>query len=115
MQYTCVAIIAARPGHLDEVLRKSELELLPLYREVPGFVAYTVAKTGDSAAIAFSLWQTRQQAEQSIRTSETWMQEGTSGLIDSIKNHVGELPFLAFSRDLSVYASPAATPAGRLV
>jgi quinol monooxygenase YgiN len=106
MQYTHVATLTTKSGQLRDLLRKIEAELLPAYRGEPGFVAYTIAKTGESSAVAFGIWQTRQQAEQSIKTSDQWMKDGIGKLLDTLHNRVGELPFLAFSSDLGVYSSP---------
>jgi len=107
MRYTHVATITAKPGQMPELLRKAEADLLPLYRDLPGFVAYTVAKTGEATVASFGIWQTRQQAEQAVKATDKWMKDGIGKLIDSLHNTVGEMPFLAFTSDLGVYSSPA--------
>ena len=115
MQFTHVTTITTKPGQMRDLLRKTEAELLPLYRELPGFVAYTVAKTGDATAVCFGIWQTREQAEQAIKTSDQWMKAGSGTLIDSLHNSVGTLPFLAVTGELAAYASPALVAGGRIV
>lgn len=108
MQFTHVTTLTTKPGQMRDFLRKVEIELLPLYRELPGFVAYTIAKTGESTAVGFGIWQTRQQAEQAIKTSDLWMKQSSGILIDSLHNSIGDLPFLAVTRDLlAVYSSSA--------
>jgi antibiotic biosynthesis monooxygenase len=107
MRYTHVATITVKPGQLPELLRKAETELLTLYRDMPGFVAYTVAKTGEAAAVSFGIWHTKQQAEQAVKATDKWMKDGVGKLIDSLHNTVGELPFLAVTGDLGAYSSPA--------
>jgi hypothetical protein len=115
MQYTHVTTITTNPGKMPEFLRRAETEILPLYRSVPGFVAYTVTKTGESTAVTFGVWQTRQQAEESVKTSNRWMNKGGAGvLVDALHNSVGELPFLAFSSDLGVYSSPTLANGARV-
>jgi hypothetical protein len=110
MQFTYVEIVKVRPGHMDETLRKAEAELLPLYRQSPGFVAYTIAKTDEVSATALSIWQTREQAEHARKIREDWVQEETAASIESFQNAIGSLPFLAVTRDLVGYTSlvPAA-------
>ncbi len=108
MQYTHVAAITTKPGQLRDFLRKVEEELLPTYRALPGFVAYSVSKTGESTGIAFGVWETRAQAEESIKTSDRWMKDGAGTLIDSVHNNAGDLKFLALTDNLRAYASPAA-------
>jgi heme-degrading monooxygenase HmoA len=117
MQYTQVTTITTKPGQMAEFLRRAETEILPLHRGLPGFVAFTVTKTGESTAVTFSIWQTLQQAQESVKTSNQWMdkvktsngwmnQRRSGLLVDGLHNYVGELPFLAFSSDLGVYSSP---------
>ena len=114
MHFAHVTTITTKPGQMRDLLRDTETQLLPLYRDVPGFVAYTVAKTGDTSAIAFSLWQTLTQAEQSVKSSDEWMKAAIDKLIISFHPHMGELPFLAFTGDLAVYSSPAPVVGGRI-
>jgi hypothetical protein len=100
MQFAHVATITTKPGQLRDLLRKTEAELLPLYRELPGFVAFTVAKTAEVKALAFGIWQTREQAEQAIKTSDKWMKDAIGQLVDETHNRIGDLPFLAVTHDL---------------
>lgn len=114
MQSAHVTIITTKPGQMSDFLRKAETQLLPLYRDVPGFVAYTVAKTGEATAICFGIWHTRQQVEQAIKTSDQWMKQGNDVLIDSLHHSVGDLPFLAVTDELAAYSSPALVAGGRV-
>lgn len=107
MQFAHVATITTKPGQLRDLLRKAEKELMPLYRGLPGFAAFTVIRTGDATAVFFGFWQSRREAEQSVKTSDQWMRGGAGKLIDSLYNRVGELPFLACSGTLAAYSSPA--------
>jgi heme-degrading monooxygenase HmoA len=117
MQYTQVTTITTKPGQMTEFMRRAEVEILPLHRAMPGFVAFTVTKTGESTAVTFGIWQTHQQAQEAVNTSNRWMDQvktrirwmtsgGADDLVDGLHNYVGELPFLAFSSDLGVYSSP---------
>ena len=113
MHFTCITNMSVKPGHMveahmAEALRKVEVELLPLCRDLPGFVAFTVAQTGIASATTFSLWQTREQAEKCRRANENWMTSGAHREIASIHSHVGGARFITFTDDLKVYASPAA-------
>ena len=112
MQIAHVATITSKPEQLSAFLLKAETELLPLYRDLPGFVAYTVAKTGEAAAVCFGIWQTREQAEQAIKTSEKWIKGEIGQLVDGSRNRVGDLPFLAVTRELGAYASIVAPVGG---
>lgn len=107
MPWAHVTTITTKPGQLRDLLRQAETELLPLYRGLPGFAAFTVVRTGDATAVFFGIWQSRQEAEQSVTTSDQWMREGAGKLIDSLYNRVGQMPFLALSGPLAGYSSPA--------
>src|SRR5579864_547995 len=100
MQFAYVTTLTTQPGQMRDFLSKAETELLPLYRELPGFVAYTIAKTDEATAICFSIWQTRQQASQAVKTGDYWMKQNSGILIDSQHNSIGDLPFLAATDDL---------------
>ena len=125
MQYTQVTTVTTKPGQMAEFLRRAETEILPLHRDLPGFVAFTVTKTGDATAVSFGIWQTRQQAQEAVNTSNRWMNKvktsnrwmnsgGAGLLVDGLHNYVGELPFLAFSSDLGVYSSPTLANGARV-
>lgn len=114
MRFAHVTTITSKPGQLRDFLLKAEAELLPLYRDLPGFVGYTIAKTGEANAVCFGIWQTRQQAEQAIKSSDQWMKQSSGILIDSLHNSVGDMPFIAFTGDLAVYSSPAPVAGGRV-
>jgi hypothetical protein len=100
MQFTHISNITTKLGQMPDFLRKTETELLPLYRELPGFVALTVTKTAEVKALAFGIWQTREQAEQAIKTSDKWMKDAIGQLVDDSHNRIGDLAFLAVTRDL---------------
>jgi quinol monooxygenase YgiN len=107
MLYSRIATLNVHPGKVNEYLTLCEKDFLPRYRDLPGFVGYTVAKTGDSAVTAFSLWETHAQAEQSAAKSEQWMRDEVSKLITSVNQQVGELPFFAFTGELKAFTSVA--------
>jgi hypothetical protein len=115
MQFAHVTTITTKPGQMRDLLRNAETELLPLYRDLPGFAAYTVAKTGEATAVCYGIWHTRQQAEQAIKTSDQWMKQGSGNLIDSLHNSIGDLPFLAVIGELAAYSSHALEVGGRAV
>ena len=109
-QYTRIAIVSVKPGTADEAIRRAETGLLPLFRTQPGFVAYSVAKTGEKSLISFSIWQQRDQAEKAIQLGETWVKDHARDLVESMENHVGELGFFISSADLLSYSTTGPTP-----
>ena len=92
MQFTYVEIVKVKPGRMDETLRTVEAELLPLYRQSPGFVGFTIAKTDEVSATALSIWQTQEQAEHARKIREDWVHEetaaATAASIESVQNAI---------------------------
>jgi hypothetical protein len=107
MLYTRIATLNVQPGKVNEYLAICEKDLLPRYRDLPGFVGYTVAKTSDATAIAFSLWETRTLAEQAVTKSEQWMKDELGKVVISAHQQQAELPFFAFTGELKPYTSVA--------
>jgi quinol monooxygenase YgiN len=112
MQYTNVETITTKPGQLREFEHKVEEELLPKYRALPGFIAFTIAKTGESNAVCVGVWETKQQVEQSITTSDQWLKSGMGKAIETSHNNVGELQFLALVDGINSFATPAVAGIG---
>ena len=108
MYFTCVANVTTRNGQMPEFLRKAEVELLPLYHELPGFVSFR-SKIDDTASIAWSLWQTLDQAKGSIAASEHVISVGFGSLIDTIQSYVGEMPFSVFTGERAIGTSVQAS------
>ncbi len=113
MQYTTVETITAKSGQMRDLVRKIETDLLPIARKETGFVAYTVAKAGESTVVPIAIWQTRDQAEQSMNRFDKWIKGDASQLVASAQGHVGELPFFTLTSDLKTYSSQAPVSGAR--
>jgi hypothetical protein len=105
MYYTCVANVTTKNGQMPEFLRKAEVELLPLYHELPGFVGFSVARIDEVSALSWSIWQTYDQAKRSITASEHLISVGFGSLLDDIQSLVGELPFSVFTGERAIGTS----------
>ena len=115
MYHTCVETITTKNGQMPEFLRKAELELLPLYRDLPGLVGFSMTKIGDTSAIAFSLWQTRDQAKHALVVSEKLNSGVFAALIERSENQVGVAPFFIVNSDIAttVPGTVSATASGK--
>jgi hypothetical protein len=72
-----VATMSTKPSQLRDLLRKTATELLPLYRGLPGFVAFPAAKTGNATAVCFGIWHTREEAEQALTLRMRYIPTGS--------------------------------------
>jgi hypothetical protein len=113
MQYTHLATITTKSGQMRDFLRKIETDLLPRVHEEPGFVACTAARAGESSAVCCGIWQTRDQAERSMKSLDKWIREDDGQMVASVQSHVGELPFLALASDPKSYVSQAPVAGAR--
>ena len=93
MHHVRVGVYQFKPGTTDTVLRKAEVELLPMHRQRPGFIGYEVVRTGGDTAVSISTWESQAQAEDAATRSVDWVKANIHDSIDSVQNHVGELAF----------------------
>jgi hypothetical protein len=112
VQYVCIENVALKFGTANEMLRRAESGVLPLYRSQPGFASFAVAKIGEASVIGFSVWHSQEQAEKAAQTWRGWVQEYAAQLVESTQHHIGELGFCAAAGDLSTdtRAAPATVP-----
>ncbi len=104
-QFLCVENLTVQSTRVDELLRRTESELTLRYRHLPGYIASSVAKLSATAVISLSFWQTQVEAEQAIKTRNTWMNEAAGTPITSADQQIGVAPFFALTDDLTLRIS----------
>ena len=82
-----------KPGTIDEVARKADAGLGPMYRGHVGFHSYEVIKTGPDSAISISTWDTEAHAEQAVKVGAAWVKEHIAKDVVSADTHVGAVVF----------------------
>ena len=95
MQYIRVAVYKAKQGTVNEMARKAEAGMLPIFRNQPGFVAYGLVKTGSDEAVSLSVWGTREEAEKAVQVAAAWVKDNIADITESVQNHVGDLAFFS--------------------
>jgi quinol monooxygenase YgiN len=86
-----VALYQFKPGTLAGAIAKAQAGFLPILRQQPGFVRYTVGDLGDDRAVTISGWQTKAEADAAVATAADWVRQNLAGDATSVQNHVGEL------------------------
>jgi steroid delta-isomerase-like uncharacterized protein len=86
-----VAVYRFRAGAADEVIRRAETGMLPIFRGRPGFISYEVVKTGEDSGISISTWETERQAQDAVQVAAAWVQDNIADLVVSVQNHVGTI------------------------
>jgi hypothetical protein len=77
-------------GDAQELARKAEEEMLPIFQSQPGFKAYAIIAT-DEKIISFSAWDTPEGAEAANSLAASWVQENIGDQVEFKKAHVGEI------------------------
>jgi Antibiotic biosynthesis monooxygenase len=95
MQHARIGVYQVKPGTADEIARRAQAEMLPIFRSQPGFVAYGGVTTGVDTVISLSIWQTQEQAEAAVRGAASWIKDNIAEMIVSVQNHVGDLAFFS--------------------
>jgi heme-degrading monooxygenase HmoA len=88
-----VAIYQIKPGTADEILRRAQSGVLPIFRQQPGFVAYEGVVTADDEIVSISTWESAEQAQTAVHTAAGWVRENLEDMVFSVDNYVGELGF----------------------
>ena len=64
----------------EELDRQIREILVPLLKDVPGFVTYYWLNTGEGSGASLSVFESRDGAEESVRIAAKFLQENLSGL-----------------------------------
>src|SRR5919107_1407415 len=91
MAHVRVAVYTFKPGTIDEVSKRVESGVLPLFRQHPGFIAYDVVTTGGNKGVSISTWGTAEQADEASAIAARWVKENIADMVVSVERHVGEL------------------------
>ena len=77
-------------GNAQELAQKAEEGILPTFKSLPGFKAYTVIES-DGEIISFSGWETAEQADAANIAVADWVAENMSGDVQLIESRFGEI------------------------
>ena len=95
MQHARIAVYQVKPGTADEIARRAQAEMLPIFRSQPGFVAYGGVTTDVDTVISLSFWQTQEQAEAAVQAAASWVKDNLAEMVVSVQNYVGDLAFFS--------------------
>src|SRR5690348_10614918 len=71
--YATIRRYSYEHGDAKELSRQIEQGFLPVLSKIPGFIAYYVVNSGMSTLATVSLFETREGADQSVRTAADWV------------------------------------------
>jgi quinol monooxygenase YgiN len=100
MPHECIAVYKLQASASDMV-RRAEEEMLPIFRQQPGFIAYELIETGTDSLISISTWQSQEQANEATKSAALWVKENLGFMLIVIENYVGEVVLSSRERELT--------------
>ena len=88
-----VVIYKFKPGTIDEVTRKANAGIAPVYRKHAGFRSYEAIKTGPDSAISISTWDSEEHAREAVKIGAEWVKANIAKDVVSSETHVGSVVF----------------------
>ncbi len=77
-------------GDAQELARKAEEGILPIFQGLSGFKSYTVA-ANESTLVSFSAWESAEDAEEGNKAVASWVAENMSDEIQLVDTEFGEI------------------------
>jgi len=77
-------------GDAQELARRAEEGMLPVFRTQPGFRAYSLIES-DGEIISFSAWDSAGAAEAANAAAASWVAENMAGEIELKEARLGEV------------------------
>lgn len=75
----------------DEIVRRAEDGMLPIFQQQPGFVAYEIVETGTDSLVWISTWQSQEQADEAMKSAAAWTKDNLGFTLTLVDNFVGEV------------------------
>jgi heme-degrading monooxygenase HmoA len=79
-------------GDVQELARRAEEGMLPIFQAQPGFKAYSVAAAGEKI-ISFSAWDSAESAEAANAAAAKWVQENFADQVELVDSQIGDILF----------------------
>ena len=77
-------------GDVQELARRAEEGMLPIFRAQPGFRAYSLIDS-EGEIISFSAWDSAEHAEAANAAAASWVAENMAGEIELKEARLGEV------------------------
>jgi len=79
-------------GDAQELARRAEERMLPIFQSQPGFKAYSLIES-DGEILSFSAWDSAESAEAANAAAAGWVAENMAGEIELKEARIGEILF----------------------
>ncbi len=79
--YAAIRRGKGNPGSQNELARRIQESGVPLFRDLPGFVAYFFVNLGNDEGQSISIFETQEAAEESNRLVADWARQNLADLM----------------------------------
>ncbi|HEX6477705.1 MAG TPA: antibiotic biosynthesis monooxygenase [Ktedonobacteraceae bacterium] len=79
--YAVIRRLKVQPGTFDEVAQRDESGLVPILRNVPGFVEFDLVQVGEDVGLSITVFETQEQAEEANRRAADWVKQNIAPLV----------------------------------
>jgi hypothetical protein len=80
-KYGVLRTYKVNPGSVDEIVKRAEEGFIPLISKSPGFVRYMLIDAGNGSLATTSVFETQEQAENSVKLAADWVKQNLSALV----------------------------------
>ena len=91
MRYTRLSTYNMTKGTFPELTGIVEKGMLPVFAKTPGFVDYGIVDAGKNTVVAISIWETREEAQNSVVAAATWIKDNIADRVHLVNTQVGDL------------------------
>jgi hypothetical protein len=93
MQHARIALYTLTGGSFDDVAARAERELLEVFRAMPGFRAYGLARVEHARLVSMSLWSNEAQAHEAAETAGRWVADHLANEVKLDATYIGDVAF----------------------
>jgi hypothetical protein len=91
MRHTRLSTYELVSGTFPELTGIVEKGILPQYEAEPGFVNFGLVDVGDRKVVSISMWETREQAQESAVLASKWINDNIADRLRLTNTQIGEL------------------------
>jgi quinol monooxygenase YgiN len=90
--FTTIRRYRVKLGQAEQAIRLAEIELLPMMKAIPGFVAYQAVLDGPQSIVSVSTYRDRSAVDTANTAAARWAEARLSTMIDGpAKVTIGEV------------------------
>jgi heme-degrading monooxygenase HmoA len=93
MHHFRIATYEAIDGTPAELAELAKGGMLPIFKQQPGFQAYSLIEVDEKTVVSLSVWETHQEAEDAVATAADWVKDNLADRIKLKSNTIGDALF----------------------